>query len=68
VPLWFASGFGAVSRRIMGSTAIGGMMAGAVVAIFFIPVTFHLIERTSKKRTEKSTALPPHEARVASHG
>jgi HAE1 family hydrophobic/amphiphilic exporter-1 len=43
--LWFASGSGAVARRILGSTVIGGMIAASAIAIFLIPVTFYVIER-----------------------
>jgi HAE1 family hydrophobic/amphiphilic exporter-1 len=44
-PLWFASGSGAVARRVLGSTVIGGMIAASAIAIFLIPVTFYVIER-----------------------
>jgi HAE1 family hydrophobic/amphiphilic exporter-1 len=56
VPLWFASGSGAVSRRIMGTTVIGGMIAASAIAIFLIPVTFYVIERITSRRTEKTAA------------
>ncbi len=45
VPLFRASGAGAVGRRIMGTTVIGGMLAATIIAIFLIPVTYYLIER-----------------------
>jgi HAE1 family hydrophobic/amphiphilic exporter-1 len=45
LPLWFASGSGAVARRVLGSTVIGGMIAASGIAIFLIPVTFYGIER-----------------------
>ncbi|HXY06655.1 MAG TPA: efflux RND transporter permease subunit [Terriglobales bacterium] len=45
VPLWGASGAGAVSRRVLGTAVIGGMMAASVLAIFFIPVSFDVVER-----------------------
>ncbi|HYY14294.1 MAG TPA: efflux RND transporter permease subunit, partial [Chthoniobacterales bacterium] len=45
LPLWFASGSGAVTRRVLGSTVIGGMIAASGIAIFLIPVTFYFIER-----------------------
>ncbi|HEY3601071.1 MAG TPA: multidrug efflux RND transporter permease subunit [Chthoniobacterales bacterium] len=45
LPLWFASGSGAVARRVLGSTVIGGMIAASGLAIFLIPVTFYVIER-----------------------
>ncbi len=45
LPLWFATGSGAVARQILGSTVIGGMIAASGIAIFLIPVTFYVIER-----------------------
>jgi HAE1 family hydrophobic/amphiphilic exporter-1 len=56
LPLWFASGSGAVARRILGSTVIGGMIAASAIAIFLIPVTFYVIERLFGVRTEKIAA------------
>ena len=45
VPLWRASGAGGISRQVLGTVVIGGMMAASVLAIFFIPVSFVVIER-----------------------
>ncbi|MCC6211549.1 MAG: efflux RND transporter permease subunit [Burkholderiales bacterium] len=45
VPLWTASGSGAVARQVMGTTVIGGMLAATLLAIFLIPVTYYLVER-----------------------
>jgi HAE1 family hydrophobic/amphiphilic exporter-1 len=45
VPLWTASGAGAISRQVLGTVVIGGMMAASVIAIFFIPVSFDVVER-----------------------
>jgi HAE1 family hydrophobic/amphiphilic exporter-1 len=56
LPLWFASGSGAVARRILGSTVIGGMIAASGIAIFLIPVTFYVIERLFAGRKEKPAA------------
>jgi HAE1 family hydrophobic/amphiphilic exporter-1 len=50
VPLWRASGAGAVARRIMGTTVIGGMLAATLIAIFLIPVTYYVIERFAARR------------------
>ena len=49
VPLSTASGAGALSRRVMGFTVIGGMLAASVIAIFLIPVTFYVIEKLSHR-------------------
>jgi HAE1 family hydrophobic/amphiphilic exporter-1 len=54
LPLWFADGAGAVARRILGSTVIGGMIAASAIAIFLIPVTFYVIERFAGGK-QKST-------------
>jgi HAE1 family hydrophobic/amphiphilic exporter-1 len=62
VPLWFASGSGAVSRRIMGTTVIGGMIAASAIAIFLIPVTFYVIERIASRRTETTTTVTAAQA------
>ncbi len=54
LPLWFASGSGAVARRVLGSTVIGGMIAASGIAIFLIPVMFYVIERFSAGRKPES--------------
>jgi HAE1 family hydrophobic/amphiphilic exporter-1 len=50
VPLWTASGAGSVARQIMGTTVIGGMLAGSAIGIFFIPAIFYVVEKYSTKR------------------
>jgi len=45
VPLWLASGAGAISRQVLGTVVIGGMLAASLLAIFFIPVSFDVVER-----------------------
>jgi hydrophobic/amphiphilic exporter-1 (mainly G- bacteria), HAE1 family len=47
VPLWTATGAGAVSRRVLGTVVIGGMLAATVISVFIIPVTFVVVERLS---------------------
>jgi HAE1 family hydrophobic/amphiphilic exporter-1 len=54
VPLWLASGSGAIARRVMGTTVIGGMLAASFLAIFLIPVTFYVVEKVSTRRNAKS--------------
>jgi HAE1 family hydrophobic/amphiphilic exporter-1 len=49
VPLAIASGAGALSRQVMGSAVIGGMMAATCIAIFIIPVTFYVVEKRTRK-------------------
>ena len=45
VPLWTASGSGAISRQSIGTTVITGMLAATGIAIFIVPVLFVLVER-----------------------
>ena len=52
VPLAIATGSGAVSRRILGSTVVGGMMASTFIAIFVIPVCFAWFEKKKKGEAE----------------
>ena len=47
VPLWTATGAGAVARQIMGTAVIGGMLAASFIGIFFIPAMFYLVEKWS---------------------
>ena len=49
IPLWAASGSGAASRQILGTTVIGGMLAATFVAIFLIPAMFYLVERMTHR-------------------
>jgi HAE1 family hydrophobic/amphiphilic exporter-1 len=49
-PLWFATGAGAVSRRILGTVVIGGMLAATGVAVCLIPVTSYVIEKFASRR------------------
>ncbi|GGA84141.1 efflux RND transporter permease subunit [Puia dinghuensis] len=54
LPLVFASGAGAVARRTIGYTVLGGMLAASTIAIFVVPVLFVLITRATygKKKLE----------------
>jgi hydrophobic/amphiphilic exporter-1 (mainly G- bacteria), HAE1 family len=45
VPLWRASGAGSVSRQVMGTAVIGGMLAASGIAIFIIPALFYVVEK-----------------------
>ena len=58
VPLWTASGSGAASRQILGTTVIGGMLAATLIAIFIIPVMFFLVEKMSQRKGDRPEAAP----------
>jgi hydrophobic/amphiphilic exporter-1 (mainly G- bacteria), HAE1 family len=50
IPLATASGAGALSRQVMGTAVIGGMLAATAIAIFLIPVTFYVVEKLSHRK------------------
>ncbi len=50
VPLWTATGAGAIGRKVLGSSVITGMGAASILGIFFVPVLFVLVERVAKKK------------------
>ncbi len=56
VPLWFATGAGGVSRQILGTVVIGGMLAATIIAIFLVPTTFSLAERVAQRFGKTHTA------------
>jgi HAE1 family hydrophobic/amphiphilic exporter-1 len=47
LPLVFASGAGAVARRTIGMTVLGGMFAASSIAIFVVPVLFVVITKAA---------------------
>jgi HAE1 family hydrophobic/amphiphilic exporter-1 len=47
VPLWTAAGAGAISRQVMGTAVIGGMLFSSAIAIFVIPALFYIVEKMS---------------------
>ena len=53
LPLWTASGSGAVSRRILGTVVIGGMTLATLIGILMIPVTFAVVEYLSHRLCER---------------
>ncbi|HYZ84985.1 MAG TPA: multidrug efflux RND transporter permease subunit [Bryobacteraceae bacterium] len=50
VPLWIASGAGAVGRQVMGTAVIGGMLAASAMGIFVIPAIFYVVEKLGGAR------------------
>lgn len=64
LPLAFATGAASESRRTIGWTVFGGMMAATSLAIFVVPVLFVLITRASygkKKLAELKAGYKPEE-------
>jgi HAE1 family hydrophobic/amphiphilic exporter-1 len=66
VPLWRASGAGAVSRQQLGSTVIMGMLVATLLGIFLVPVLFVVVEKlTHRGEAHAAPAAPPAPAPVA---
>lgn len=55
VSLPLASGSGAVARRVMRMTVIGGTLAATFLAIFLIPVTYYVVERLAQNRRDRAS-------------
>jgi HAE1 family hydrophobic/amphiphilic exporter-1 len=58
MPLVFATGAGALGRRSVGTTVVGGMLLSTVLNLIFIPVLYVLLSRLLKRRA----AIPAEEA------
>ena len=71
LPLWTASGSGAVSRRILGTVVIGGMTLATLFGIVMIPVSFAVVEYVSHRLTRsggKITMDSPHAPAIDTPG
>jgi HAE1 family hydrophobic/amphiphilic exporter-1 len=57
LPLVFATGAGALGRRSVGTTIVGGMLLSTVLNLFFIPVLYVILSRLLS-RGDKVAAEP----------
>jgi HAE1 family hydrophobic/amphiphilic exporter-1 len=62
VPLFVATGAGAASRRSLGTAVFGGMLAATLLAIFFVPVQYYVIETFVERRSKMVREPQPAEA------
>jgi hydrophobic/amphiphilic exporter-1 (mainly G- bacteria), HAE1 family len=62
VPLYIATGAGALGRRSVGTTIIGGMLVSTILNLFFIPALYvilqTLLSRFSRKKKPHAEAGP----------
>ena len=49
LPLLFASGAGAESRRVIGTTTFWGMLAATILGVAFIPPLYTLFQKAREK-------------------
>jgi multidrug efflux pump len=60
VPLAIATGASANSRISIGTGVIGGMLAATVIAVFFIPMFYYVIEKLVERMGSRKAAGPGH--------
>jgi len=60
VPLAIATGASANSRISIGTGVIGGMLAATVIAVYFIPMFYYVIEKTVERFGRRKAAGPEH--------
>ncbi|MEE2971562.1 MAG: efflux RND transporter permease subunit, partial [Planctomycetota bacterium] len=62
LPLLVATGAGAMSRRAMGTTVFGGMLAATVISLLMVPVLYAVVQRAAESgRTKGAAASSPTE-------
>jgi HAE1 family hydrophobic/amphiphilic exporter-1 len=63
-------GAGAISRQVLGWVVIGGMLAASLLAIFFIPVSFDVVERFGNlfEKKKEATEAKVEEPAAAGQG
>lgn len=63
-PLYFATGAGALGRRSVGTTVIGGMLVSTVLNLVFIPVLYVVLQTALSRFQRKGPAVPAHRGQV----
>lgn len=58
IPLAIATGASAKSRHSIGTGVIGGMLGATIIAIFFIPLFYYLLQTLSDKAMKKKEEEP----------
>ena len=53
IPLVLASGAGAESRKVLGSTVFGGMLVATVVSLVCVPMLFYIVQSVSERLSGK---------------
>ena len=55
LPLLVATGAGAMSRRAMGTTVFGGMIAATIISLLMVPVLYAVVQRASDRFGSKNS-------------
>jgi HAE1 family hydrophobic/amphiphilic exporter-1/multidrug efflux pump len=59
LPLAIASGAGALSRQVLGTTVVFGMSAATVIGIFIVPVFYVMIQSFAERFMPSRPAAAP---------
>ena len=62
-PLLVANGAGGASRRALGTTVFGGMNAATLLAVFFVPVLYVVVDRIAERRSSAVPGAAPEGAK-----
>ncbi|MCX5814541.1 MAG: multidrug efflux RND transporter permease subunit [Proteobacteria bacterium] len=57
LPLAVSTGAGGNAHQTMGTAVMGGTATASVIAIFLIPVTFYVVEKTVRRKKKKAPVL-----------
>ncbi len=68
IPLVGATGAGAIGNRTIGTTGVGGMLMGTVVAVLIIPGLYYLFARMSDGRRLLRDAVDEPLSEIFEHG
>lgn len=67
VPLFIASGAGSASQRAIGTGVVGGMVAGTMLAVLFVPLFFVVVRKLfkpSQRQLEHDAGVEPPDNRA----
>lgn len=59
VPLVFSQGAAAASSRALGTAVFGGMLTSTILAVFFVPVFYVVIQWLSELRSRPPKPIAP---------
>ena len=67
VPLMIATGAGSGSQQAIGTAVVGGMLAATILAIFFVPVFFVIVQALFHGRDTKAEPKPGDKPAAEAH-
>ena len=68
IPLLIATGAGAASRQVLGTTVFGGMLVATVVSVVTVPMLYYIVQVVGDKVARRSSEAVPVEPEAAPAG